>query len=417
MVGRWMNAAGMETSVDAAGNLRGVRHGDSPRRLYIGSHLDSVPDGGAFDGVLGVAAGVALVEQLERERLPFSIEVVAFSDEEGCRFGVPFIGSRAFAASLEPATLSVCDARGIRLSDAMEAFGVEKARLSEAVAAPDAIGWIELHVEQGRHLDTLGIPIGVVDLIVGQTRIEASFIGTPGHAGTTPMLGRHDAVTAMAEWVLAVERHARSVTQMVATVGRIAAVPGTTNVIAERCEASLDVRHPDDRVRAASVHTLLTTAEKLASERGVRFQARYAPQPARGRDGRTADGDPHAGGGAMRLFHVPAVEWGRTRLDDRRITNAGGDAVRAKPWWDESSSGRGRRRCGCRCIAGHPPASRRDRCQPRLTSSSAVASSSPGQVLNTAICGSPADRSPRSVQICPVALTRSTPAVCTCFRE
>src|ERR1700682_4302152 len=157
-----MERLGMAVSVDAAGNLRGyyaAKEKDAPR-LMIGSHLDTVPRAGAFDGVLGVVMGIALVEALAGSRLPFGIEVVGFSEEEGVRFGVPFIGSRALVGTLEDGLLELRDANGLRVSDAIGAFGLDTARLPEARLHKDTLGYLEFHIEQGPVLESLGYPLG-----------------------------------------------------------------------------------------------------------------------------------------------------------------------------------------------------------------------------------------------------------------
>ena len=270
-VSRWMNEAGMDVRVDAVGNLRGVHEGrsaDAPR-LFIGSHLDTVPHAGAFDGVLGVVLAVALVERLNGERLPFAIEAVGFSDEEGVRFGIPFIGSRALAGLLDGPTLETRDAEGRSIADAIRAFGLDPGRI--AVAAPNgpAVGYLEFHIEQGPVLDALQAPLGIVTAIVGQSRATVTFNGRSGHAGTTPMQGRRDALAGCAEWITAVEREALNTIGLVATVGRIDARPGAGNVIAGRCSATLDVRHADDRIRAEAVARLARHADGIATRRGL----------------------------------------------------------------------------------------------------------------------------------------------------
>ena len=266
---RWMEVAGMTVSVDAAGNIRGVydaRSADAPR-LFIGSHLDSVPSAGAFDGVLGVMLGLALVESLDGRRLPFSIEVAGFSEEEGVRFGAPFIGSRALAGSLDEALLARLDAGGHSVADAIAAFGLDLSAIPRATAGADAFGYLEFHIEQGPLLDWLGLPIGVVESIVGQSRLSLTFTGTANHAGTTPMDARRDALAGAAEWIGEVERRAAATLGLVATVGRIAAGPGAGNVIAGRCDASLDVRHADDATRADAVANMLESARTIATRR------------------------------------------------------------------------------------------------------------------------------------------------------
>src|SRR5688572_20174226 len=240
-VGQWMTDAGMSVSVDAAGNLRGVYEAvvrQAPR-LYIGSHLDTVPRAGAFDGVLGVVIGVALVERLDGRRLPFSIEVLGFSEEEGVRFRTPFIGSRAFVGTLDDEMLSRLDGRGVTVSEAIEQFGLDASRVPDARFSEPSLGYVEFHVEQGPLLDRLGLSLGIVNAVAGQTRAEISFSGSSGHAGTTPMNARADAVACAADWVLAVEHEGRSTPGLVATVGKIDVRPGAANVVAGHCTASL----------------------------------------------------------------------------------------------------------------------------------------------------------------------------------
>ena len=278
---QWMEASGMTVSVDAAGNLRGL-YAASPSaaypseaaasRLFIGSHLDTVPRAGAFDGVLGVVLAVALVESLGGRRFPFAIEVVGFSEEEGVRFAMPFIGSRALTGALDAATLEARDVHGRSIGDAIRDYGLDPSRVAEARASGDALGYLEFHIEQGPVLDTLGLPLGIVTAIVGQSRFAVSFTGAANHAGTTPMTARRDALAAAAEWILAVERIARDTPGLVATVGRVEATPGAINVIAGSCVASLDVRHADDAVRAVAVRQLVARADDIAATRGIDVQ-------------------------------------------------------------------------------------------------------------------------------------------------
>jgi allantoate deiminase len=266
----WMGELEMTVRVDPAGNLRGVYpglHADAPR-LFIGSHLDTVPHAGAFDGVLGVVLAIALVDLLNGQRFPFAIEVVGFSEEEGVRFGTPFIGSRALAGRVDAAMLQQRDAIGVSVADAIRDYGLDPSAIGEA-AADEALGYLEFHIEQGPVLDTLGIPVGVVDAIAGQTRAEVAFAGAAGHAGTTPMGARRDALAATAEWIVTVEREANATPELVATVGRVNVEPGAGNVIAGRCSATLDVRHADDAVRRASSERLAAAAQEIASRRGV----------------------------------------------------------------------------------------------------------------------------------------------------
>jgi allantoate deiminase len=281
LVGGWMRAAGMSMYEDAAGNLRGVlpaAYPDAPR-LVIGSHLDTVANAGAFDGVLGVVLGVALVEELVNGArptfpsdrvLPFSIEVIGFSEEEGVRFAKPFLGSLAVIGELDAAILSRTDVNGISVADAIRQFGLEPAELPEAVLDDSAFGYLEFHIEQGPVLEDGGRALGIVDAIAGQTRMEFIFTGQANHAGTTPMGAlRHDALAAAAEWVVEVERYANANAGLVATVGKVESSSRAGNVIAGRFVATLDVRHPEDPVRRAAVQHFIDYAGNAAKTRGA----------------------------------------------------------------------------------------------------------------------------------------------------
>ena len=271
----WMTGLGMEVCVDAAGNLRGLYPalGASPHapRLIIGSHLDTVPHAGPFDGVLGVVLAIGLIETLEGSHLPYDIEVVGFSEEEGVRFGVPFVGSRAMAGAVDDDLLLRRDQGGSTVADAIRAFGLDPAALPQAAARGPLVGYLEFHIEQGPVLDRLGLPLGIVESIVGQSRAEAVFSGAAGHAGTTPMADRRDALAAAAEWISAVEVHAYNTPGLVATVGRLEVTPGATNVIPGECAAALDVRHADDALRRSAVDRLSAAARAIAVRRDIRL--------------------------------------------------------------------------------------------------------------------------------------------------
>jgi len=267
----WMKNLGMAVSVDAVGNLRGFYPGASTgaARILIGSHLDTVPNAGAFDGILGVVLAIGLVKLLDGLKLPFGIEVVGFSEEEGVRFGVPFIGSRALVGRLDEEFLGRKDANGISIRKAIQDFGLNPSEISKATLSDDCLGCIEFHIEQGPVLESLARPLGAVEAIVGQNRLEFSFSGQANHAGTTPMNLRRDALAASAEWIVAVESFARSTPGLVATVGFVEARPGATNVIAGTARATLDVRHASDRVRTEALDALIRHAESIAARRGL----------------------------------------------------------------------------------------------------------------------------------------------------
>jgi allantoate deiminase len=267
----WLNALGAKVTLDAAGNLRGFYAGEQPAapRVLVGSHLDTVPNAGAYDGVLGVVLAVTLLEALEGRRLPFGIEVIGFSEEEGVRFRTPFIGSRALVGGLDEELLNRKDANGITVRTAIENFGLNSRETPRAALKDDTLAYLEFHIEQGPVLESLEQPLGVVEAIAGQTRVELCFVGRANHAGTTPMHLRHDALAAAAEWIVAVERTAQSEPTLVATVGRIETKPGATNVIAGEARVTLDVRHKSDDVRKRATEILMQQAHEIAERRGL----------------------------------------------------------------------------------------------------------------------------------------------------
>lgn len=282
-VGRWMAAAGMQVRVDAAGNLIGrypAAREPAPA-LLIGSHLDTVPGAGAYDGVLGVMVGIA-VEALGGQKLPFAVEVVGFSEEEGVRFGVPFLGSRTLAGRFDPDLLAVHDAAGVSVADAIRAFGLDPDAIGTcSYAGRPVLGYLEVHIEQGPVLEERGRALAAVEAIAGQERAELRVAGQAGHAGTTPMHRRRDALLGAAEVALAAEAEARATPGLVATVGRIRVEPGTANVIPGACELSLDLRHARDDVRREASARLREAAARIAERRGLTWAWRTVyEQPA-----------------------------------------------------------------------------------------------------------------------------------------
>jgi allantoate deiminase len=269
VVARWMEDAGMTTRRDAVGNVIG-RHGGGERPLVLGSHLDTVPNAGTFDGPLGIVAAIAVVERLAAggPQPSCPVEVVAFADEEGTRFGTSYLGSAAYVGAFEPAWLDHVDGEGITLRDAIRALGGEPESALEA-SAPGLCGYLEIHIEQGPVLEREGLPVGVVTAIAGQTRARIVLTGEAGHAGTLPMDARHDALAAAAEAVLAVERHGRAEPGLVATVGALALSPNVANVVAGEVRMLLDMRHADDGVRRRAAEEVRADVEGIAAARGV----------------------------------------------------------------------------------------------------------------------------------------------------
>ncbi len=285
LVGWWMRQAGLSVRVDAVGNLRGLRRAadadeDTPALLLF-SHLDTVPNAGAFDGPLGVLVGLAAIEELTGEPLPFHVELIAFSEEEGVRFGFPFLASRAAVGELDEALLSRTDAAGVSVAEAIAAFGLDASKIpTDCGLLPNTRAAVEVHIEQGPVLESEDLPLGIVNAVIGQSRLELTFLGESNHAGTTPMPLRRDALVTAAGWIGEVERFALGYKQLVATVGRIEAFPNTANVIPGEVRLTLDVRHPSDESRHAAVARLLTSAEGLGMQRDVKVRARVLSEQA-----------------------------------------------------------------------------------------------------------------------------------------
>ena len=286
LVQQWMRDAGMDARLDAIGNCVGRYEGERPGLpcLMLGSHLDTVRDAGRYDGMLGVVTAIECVAALGGRRLPFAIEVVGFGDEEGVRFGSTLLGSRAIAGTFDVGLLDRCGADGLSLRDALDAFGLDAARVAEAAHRPqDVLAYVELHIEQGPVLESEGLPVGVVTAINGGYRFAIEVTGMAGHAGTVPMGLRRDALIASAECVLAVESVARAHADVVGTVGRIEALPGAMNVIPGRVRFSVDLRAPTDAQRAAAWHALRARFDAIAQARQVTvaasplWEARTAP--------------------------------------------------------------------------------------------------------------------------------------------
>ena len=286
LVQSWMREAGLETRVDHIGNLRGrlasARAG-APT-FVIGSHIDTVVNAGRFDGPLGVLLGLDLLRELRNRQpeLPFHLELLAFSDEEGVRFHTTYLGSKVLTGAFESALLHATDAAGITLAEAIRQMGGDPTQLpNDALPAAQWRGYFEVHIEQGPVLWERPLPVALVTAIAGQRRVELTFRGMAGHAGTVPMSMRQDALAGAAEFVLLTEAFATAYERgLVATVGKLHLPHAASNVIPGEVTCSLDLRSPDEVDLVAAYAELHHQTKALAARRGLGLDWRLIQQTA-----------------------------------------------------------------------------------------------------------------------------------------
>jgi allantoate deiminase len=274
---------GLDTEVDAAGNLIARWPAGDGLAVMVGSHLDTVPDGGRFDGALGVLAALDAVRTLKRSGLRprRPIWVAAFMDEEGARFGTALFGSRAFAGHDLSSELSATDRDGIRLDAAIAARGHDPRRLPEARRIDEVGAYLELHVEQGSILDERGLRVGIVESIAGIMSFHVTVSGEANHAGTTPADRRRDALVGAARMVLAIRDLAAAEADVRSTVGTIEVAPGASNVIPGCCEFSVDLRVARRELVESQSRRLATLVAEIAADEGLAAEVaqRYAIPP------------------------------------------------------------------------------------------------------------------------------------------
>lgn len=293
----WMETLGMTCRVDAAGNLIGRREASvtkssvSTKTLMVGSHLDTVPNAGAYDGVLGVMLGLAVVKALGNTPLPFHVDVIGFSEEEGVRFAKPYLGSQAIAGCFENEALERRDAENVTMLEAIARFGLDPSQISEAMYRPEeVVAFVEVHIEQGPVLGHEKCRVGLVEHIAGQSRLTFEFLGDAGHAGTTPMTLRRDALLVASRWVAAVNDYALAVDGLRATVGAMNVQPNVRNVIPSCVDVTADIRHESDATREKAVDDLCRIAEELAAGAGVEVRLKdHQSQPAAHMDSRLCE--------------------------------------------------------------------------------------------------------------------------------
>ena len=263
----------VEHHLDAAGNRWVTLKGESEKALILGSHLDSVPNGGWLDGCLGVMTALEVLRRFVSEyngRPPITVRLVDWADEEGARFGRSLLGSSAFAGTdtIEADRVRQ-DKDGIRLEDALRRCGVEIDRFPESrKEQKNAAAYLELHIEQGPVLESLGLPLGVVLGTKGVERHAITFHGQEAHSGSTPMNARHDALAAAAKLALYIRDIARKHDDAVCTMGSVKTFPGIVTAVVGRCEATLDQRDLDAAVLAEMYREAQESSRRYAFEEG-----------------------------------------------------------------------------------------------------------------------------------------------------
>lgn len=298
LVAEWMRELGMRTWQDAAGNQLGrlepavpthlgthVHRNKDARALLLGSHLDTVVDAGRFDGVLGVLMALEVVRLLRETReegydtvfvspFHFALEVAAFSDEEGTRFGKALLGSSAVGGLWDDAWWALTEPSGVSLSEAFREFGLDPGRIRDATRRPDElVGYLEAHIEQGPELDRRGEPLAVVSSIAAARRFQLIIEGEARHAGGTPYDMRRDALLGASEAALAVERLCRTEHHITGTVGQFSVLPGAINVIPGMVRFSVDLRGEFADQRDRVWGDIANEIDSVTRRRGLRWEA------------------------------------------------------------------------------------------------------------------------------------------------
>jgi allantoate deiminase len=274
LVQQWMNDAKLETSVDNIGNLRGIKRSNNPsaKTFVIASHIDTIRNAGMFDGPLGVIAGIDIAQYAGE--VPFNLMVIAFADEEGCRFHSTYLGSHAVTGNFDPQLLSTKDHLGIMLEEVILANGGSPKRIPhDALPTNEWMGYYEIHIEQGPVLYDSQQPAAVVTAIAGQSRIQVELTGVSGHAGTVPMHHRNDALVAAADCIIAIERFACELNDgLVATVGKLDISHPASNVIPGNVSFTIDLRSAEDSIRLSAYEAIQKSLQAICESRSIKMQ-------------------------------------------------------------------------------------------------------------------------------------------------
>ena len=272
LVEQWMQDAGMTVRKDAMGNIIGRKSSSRKNApvLLMGSHLDTVPDAGKYDGILGVIMGIALAKLMAERDYPFHFDVIGFSDEEGVRFKMSYLGSLAVAGLFDLKNLEKTDSNGISMAGAIKNFGLNPEEVKQAAYDFSKVaGFVEFHIEQGPVLESENLPLGIVTGLVGQTRGRFTFRGLAAHAGTVPMNLRQDAFMGLSELAMFMEDLTRKNEGLLATVGMVNVKPGGSNVIPGEVYFSIDVRDIDQAVLDRATSEIIAAAQKIANRRNL----------------------------------------------------------------------------------------------------------------------------------------------------
>jgi len=271
VIREWMEKAGLDISLDAAGTLIGRKEGPlGSKTLLMGSHQDSIKNGGQYDGMFGIALPIIVLEQLKDKQLPFGVEVLAFADEEGVRFPTALMGPRVLAGTFDMACLELVDKDGIKLKDTLSDFGGDPSALKDCKrSSEDVLGFLEVHIEQGPVLENAGKAVGVVTAICGIERWSVTLTGQAAHAGTTPMTLRRDAFAGAAEIAIMLESNCKKAENIVGVIGNINVFPNVVNAIPGCAEFSIELRAGVDESRTAVAKDVEKAIREIAHRRDL----------------------------------------------------------------------------------------------------------------------------------------------------
>ncbi len=285
-IASWMQEAKLDTRIDRIGNVRGKlkSNNQQAKTLVIGSHFDTTANGNNYEGILGILMGIEIIKNIQDKNilLPFHIEIIAFCEKEGLRFGVPFLGSRVVSGFFEDELLKAKDQDEKTLEEALQLLNSDNTSIeADAISPQDWLGYFEINIEEEQVLYEKNIPVGVVSAIAGQKNIEIEFTGRAGHAGTEPMNMRRDALCAAAKFISGVEKYAlKGKRNMVATIGKVNIPDAAGNVIPGKVSCTLDIRTEDEELLSDAYEDINALCEKICDKRNIYFEWKLAGERA-----------------------------------------------------------------------------------------------------------------------------------------